>query len=190
MLARAALLLLGGSLFCAPVLARAAELGAGLEGGATATLLSSGSTTTNAGSGTAGLLLEQRTDAGPVEFTLWEDAQLAYRIDAGCSVYSCLHGSLVPVDAGLRLGWGQSRVHPYLGFLAGYDVLRQSSSLGQSFVAVGGDLGADVSLLFLRIGLEVRVFTNATSVAPASEGGSFGILVIQPLLSVRGELRL
>ena len=166
-------------LVAAPASARAFSFGVGVEGGGTLSYLTSARVLPDV----VGLILTQRFELEPVDLTLWEDANLLVVYDSGWG--------FIPVDVGLRLGLPGPFFRPYVGLLA-----NDSISIGaqpacgcggivDNVPGLGGDVGFDLAVTFLRFGLELRSYE--TLIPPVS-GDHFGDgFVLQLLVSVRAE---
>jgi hypothetical protein len=161
--------------------ARAVTLGVGLEGGGTLSYL----TSTRALPDVVGLILTQRFELAPVDLTLWEDANALVVYDGGWA--------FIPVDVGLRVGLAGPVFRPYAGLLVNDSVSlgSKAADCGCSGVAVdnvpglGGDVGFDLAVTFLRFGLELRGYE--TLISPVSDSKYGDGFVLQALLSVRAE---
>ncbi len=178
------------TLLLAPAPALAMEWGLGLEGAGTLGISKNlPSSSSMATSGGAGLILEERFSIALVDLSVWEDVQMPYTLNVAQSATgSVTSAQYIPVDLGLRLGLGFPVLHPYLGVLGNYSV--GDSSAATSFWGVGGDLGLDVAVLFLRFGLELRALWSVSGVsnvgqALAAATAALGALVLQGLLSAR-----
>jgi hypothetical protein len=183
------------ALLLAPASASAFEVGLGVEG--VGTLMDAPNLSSAQISGGAGLLLEERWDVAPLEWTLWQDVQLPYDVGFG---FGSSSASFLPDDLGLRLGFHAGSTRPYLGVLI--DASFPTSGGGTTFVGLGADLGLDIPVGAFRFGIEARAFWNVT--AYDDENGhlpcnSFGCgatpssgpaTVAQVLLSVRYAFRL
>ena len=163
------------------------DFGVGVEGAASATGvrgLPLGSSA--AGNLGVGLMLEQRFNLDVVELELWEDGQTPVPLQTGGDYAA----SYVPLDLGFRLGLGFSPLRPYVGVLVNDLHLTQKPSNGANInsdiFGAGGDLGCDLVLWLLRIGIEVRGYETLTSIA---QGGAApqGGFVLQGLLSARAS---
>lgn len=171
--------LAAAGLLSIPSSALAFSFGIGLEGGATLTSLTSVQVWPD-----VGLILTQRFELAPVDLTLWEDVNLPVVYDGEVNY--------APIDIGLRVGLPGPLFRPYVGLL-----VNDSRSLGiqpagfsnegalTDVPGLGGDVGFDLAVTFLRFGFELRAF--GTIISPA--GGSYGDgFALQALLSVRAEL--
>jgi hypothetical protein len=178
--------------------ALAFDFGFGVEGAGTLTLSKnlSGSAQTSTSAG-LGLILEERFSLVAVELTLWEDVQTPYTLNTAmsnlpvCTFCSDIDtASFVPLDAGLRLGLGFSPFRPYVGVLVNDNILTSSTaSATGNWFGIGGDLGIDIKVIFLRFGLDLRALWSVTDVNPSSAAPpatySGGALVLQGILSAR-----
>ncbi|HUB07396.1 MAG TPA: hypothetical protein VMB50_10355 [Myxococcales bacterium] len=182
---------------CSSTSALAIDWGIGLEGAGTLSLarsLPSGNAmSTSAG---AGIILEERLSLAIIELTLWEDAQLPYTLNISTSdLGGATSAQFIPIDAGLRLGFALGIVRPYLGILGNYNIANSEQASGgsygaQNFWGLGGDLGLDIAVIFLRFGLDLRAFwsvSDVTTGAPDLPGitTTGGGLMLQGLLSAR-----
>jgi len=183
--------------------ALAFDFGVGVEGSGNVGLsknLSGASAQLNT-SLTGGLILEERFNLVAVELTIWEDAQLPYTVNtasyssgglcAGCTGANGLDtASYVPIDAGLRLGLGFSPFRPYVGVLVNDNILTSTTtSAAGNWFGIGGDLGLDIAVIFLRFGLDLRALWSVTNVNPDNLDASYtpagGLLILQGILSAR-----
>jgi len=168
------------ALLAIPSSAWAFSFGIGIEGGGTLSYLTSAQALPD-----LGLILTQRFELGPIDLTLWEDVNVPVIYD-GAIDYA-------PIDVGLRVGLPGPLFRPYVGVLANDSISlgSKAASCGCSEVAVsnvpglGGDVGFDLAVSFLRFGFELRAYE--TLISPA--GGNFGDgFALQALLSFRAEL--
>jgi hypothetical protein len=160
-----------------PAPALAFQFGVGVEGGGGYTRL-----TSSDGMFDLGLILEQRFELPPVDLTLWEDIEGPIDFDDGW-----IFGV---IDLGLRIGLAGPLFKPYIGFL-----VNDTFSGGQTAACLcnesavnnvpglGGDVGLDFTVAFLRLGLELRAYGT---LSPPVSGGKAGDAVVwQGLLSTR-----
>lgn len=164
------------SLILLPASASAFSFGVGVEGGASATYLTSWRALPD-----VGLILTQRFGVGPVDLTVWEDATPFVIYDGGWSYLT--------FDLGLRVGLPGPVFRPYVGLLVN-DGLSESTagcfcSSASNLPGLGGDVGFDVAAAFLRFGLELRVYE--TLIAPLSDAPDAHGFAAQLFLSVRAE---
>ncbi len=169
--------------------ALAFDFGFGLEGAGTLTLSknlpSSAQMSTSAA---LGLILEERFNLVAIELTLWEDVQKPYTVNSATESGGAVDtASYVPIDAGLRLGLGFSPFRPYVGVLVNDNILTSSTaSATGNWFGIGGDLGIDIAVIFLRFGLDLRALWSVTNVNPAGAGAyspADGALVLPAILS-------
>jgi len=166
------------ALLAVPSSALAFSFGIGLEGGGTLSYLTSAQALPD-----FGLILTQRFESGPIDLTLWEDVNLPVTYD-GEVFYA-------PVDIGLRVGLPGPLFRPYVGLLVNDSVSLGIEPAGggvevapSNVPGVGGDVGFDLAVTFLRFGFELRAYE--TLISPG--GGNFGDgFALQALLSVRAE---
>jgi hypothetical protein len=99
----------------------------------------------------------------------------------------------LPVDAGLRLGWAQYAVQPYLAailqglFLTGHP--GGGAPLKQAAFGVGGALGVDLAVFFVHLGLEFRLTETVTDLSPSNSSPDPGnVAIFQGLFSLRSDL--
>lgn len=168
--------------------AQAFDFGVGVEGAATATgVRGLPITSSTAGDLGLGLMLEERFDLEVVELDLWEDGQTPVPLQTG-GAYAA---SYIPLDVGLRVGLGFSLLRPYVGVLVNDLHLTQRPSDGagvnSNLLGAGGDIGCDLVILMLRIGVELRGFETLTPLASAPGAAPPGGYVIQGLLSARAS---
>jgi len=184
------------ALLLAPASASAFEVGLGVEG--VGTLMEAPNLSSAQISGGAGLLLEERWDVAPLEWTLWQDVQFPYDVGFGSG---SIGASFLPDDLGLRLGFHAGSTRPYLGALI--DASFPTSGGGTTFVGLGADLGLDIPVGAFRFGVEARAFWNVTAyddengLLVCGPSGGCGATpspstatVAQLLLSVRYAFRL
>ncbi|MHB1846511.1 MAG: hypothetical protein ACYCWW_16945 [Deltaproteobacteria bacterium] len=172
------------ALFATPA-ARAMDVGLGLEGAATATGvrgLSPGDSA--AGNLGVGLQLEERYPLTLVELELWEDIQTPIALQTGGSYAAGYY----PAELGLRLGLGIGPLRPYVGILVNDLILSDRPSDGPTpnpmIFGAGGELGADIVILFLRVGLDFRGFETLTNPVQGS-APPYGGFAVQALLNAR-----
>jgi hypothetical protein len=173
-------------------LALAFSFGIGVEGGATSSyyMPNSGYLTPWSTLADPGVILTQRFALRAVDLTLWEDINFV--------AYDNWIAAFFPVDVGLRVGLPGPIFRPYIGLLvsAGIALLPTEENTGcrssctDPEVAIlpglGGDLGLDVAVTFLRFGIEVRAYET---LVPPLQGATAGDgFALQTLLSVRAEL--
>jgi hypothetical protein len=164
--------------------ALAFDFGVGLEGVGSASVTSSGAVT----SGGGGLIFEERFGIPLVDLTLWEDVQTPLLIQRTGGDPS----SYVPANLGFRVGLGAPFIKPYIGVLLNDSFLTSAGTLSEetsglnlhsNVPGVGGDIGADISVLIFRFGLEVRGYTTFSPIE--SSVTSFSPFVLQGLISAR-----
>ncbi len=178
------------------------DFGVGVEGAGTLSLSKnlSGSAQTNF-SATPGIILEERFNLIAVELNLWEDVQYpGYTFNSASQVETCgictaanvavNAATYLPIDAGLRLGLGFSPFRPYVGVLVNDNILTSNTpSATGNWFGLGGDLGIDIAVIFLRFGLDLRALWSLTNVNPSSLDSSYtpagGALILQAILSAR-----
>jgi hypothetical protein len=179
--------------------ARAVELSVGVLSGGTSTRVSnwvgdtSGgeSISRSAGTFSFGLIVEQRFRVPGVLLEIFEDVQpTPVMIQTGSPTNTA---GYLPVDLGVRLGLATSAVQPYLGaifqglFLTGHP--GAGAPLKQAAFAVGGSLGVDLAVFFVRLGLEARLTETVTGLSPSGNDPNPGnASVFQLLLSLRSAL--
>ncbi len=169
----------------APPAAAAMDLGVGLEGAATATgVRGLGVTDSSAGNLGVGLMVEERFDLTLAELELWEDVQTPIPLQTGGSFAA----AYVPAELGLRIGLGVGPLRPFVGILVNDLVLNARPPDGPApspmIFGAGGELGADIVILFLRIGLDFRGFETLSNPVQGSSApyGGFGV---QALVNAR-----
>jgi hypothetical protein len=165
-----------------PSSALAFSFGVGIEGGGTFSYLTSARALPD-----VGLILTQRFDLGPVDLTLWEDVNALVIYDGGWD--------FIPVDVGLRLGLPGPFFRPYIGLLVNDSIAPGPTTTAcgptcsgtsvSNVPGLGGDLGFDLAVAFLRFGLELRAYE--TLISPVSGTPSGDAFALQALLSVRAE---
>jgi hypothetical protein len=162
-----------------PGSAKAFSFGIGVEGGGTLSYLTSARVLPDV----VGLILTQRFELAPVDLTLWEDANLIVVYDGGWG--------FIPVDLGLRVGLAGPVFRPYVGVLANDSISIGAQpdcgcgGLVDNVPGLGGDLGFDLAVTFLRFGLELRSYE--TLIPPVTDGHFGDGFVLQLLASVRAE---
>jgi hypothetical protein len=169
------------------------DFGVGVEGAGTLALSKglSGSAQLNT-SFTPGLILEERFNLIVVELNLWEDIQYpGYTFNAATLASGGNDtATYLPIDAGLRLGLGFSPFRPYVGILVNDNILTSNTaSATGNWFGLGGDLGIDIAVIFLRFGLDLRALWSLTNVNPSVTDSSYtpagGALILQAILSAR-----
>ena len=177
--------------------AAALELGVGFFGGYTYSwvpdTLGPGESQ-NTSTGAFGFILEQRFPVPQVLLEVFEDFQpIPIQVRTGSQLHTA---GYLPVDLGMRLGYGGSSLQPYLGllmqglFLTGHPGAG-SAPLKQAAFGVGGAAGLDVAIFLLRLGFEVRVTESVTGLSPNGASIDPGnVAIIQGLVSLRGSLWL
>jgi hypothetical protein len=179
--------------------ARAVELSVGLFGGGTSTRVSNWVGDTPAGDSISrstgtfsfGFILEQRFNVPGLLLEICEDFQpTPVMIQTGSPTNTA---GYLPVDLGVRLGLGTSAFQPYLGalvqglFLTGHP--GAGAPLKQAALGVGGSLGLDLAILFVRLGLEARLTETVTGLSPSgSEPNPGNASIFQLLFSVRSAI--
>jgi hypothetical protein len=160
----------------APASASAFQFGVGVEVGGSYTRLVS-----SEGTFALGLTLEQRFELPVVDLTLWEDLEGPIEFGNGWT--------FGVVDLGLRAGLAGALFKPYVGFLVNdtfSDDKTAACLCGQAASNVpglGGDVGVDFAVVFLRLGLELRAYGT---LSPPVTGARVGDAVVwQGLFSAR-----
>jgi hypothetical protein len=183
--------LIGGS-------ASAFELGVGLEFAGTGTHVGNGLEGSAKGWGGVGggVILEQRFDLPGVLLEAWEDVQTPLQVQTGSADQTA---GYLPFDAGFRLGLAPGALQYYFGIvLQGLFLTSrptQGAALKDAALALGGDLGLDLAVFFVRIGLEGRLTEVLTGLTPSCTGSTQsctrpdpgGVVVFQGLLSLRAS---
>jgi hypothetical protein len=197
--------LIFGALACSLSLAeaRAVELAAGVMAGGTGTRVSNSVSATSggaaisqsAGGASFGFILEQRFFVPGVLLEAFEDFQpTPLPVQTGSATHTA---GYMPVDIGVRLGFASSALQPYLGvifqglFLTGHP--GEGAPLKQAAFGVGGALGVDLAVFFVRLGLEARLTETVTDLSPncPQTANCSGVLdpgnvaIFQVLLSLR-----
>ena len=124
---------------------------------------------TDASSGTFGVILEQPFHLIPLlAFEFWEDFQTPFYIQTGGTDAAKYWG----IDAGARLGLDLGLLIPYAGIVGQLLILNStpltSPPLNGNAWALGGDIGLDLSLVILKIGLELRYLSTVSQLAQNS----------------------
>ncbi len=174
--------LAAAGLLAFPGSALAFSFGIGIEGGGTFSYLTSTRALPD-----LGLILTQRFDVGPVDLTLWEDVNALVVYDSGWD--------FIPVDVGLRLGLHGPVFRPYIGLLVNDSIAPGPTTTAcgplcsgtsvSNVPGLGGDLGFDLAVAFLRFGLELRAYE--TLISPVSGTPSGDAFALQTFLSARAE---
>ena len=170
--------------------ALAFDFGVGVEGAGNLSLsknLSGGAQLSTSVAG--GIILEERFNLIAVELNLWEDVQMPYTFNSATEGGVTDTASYVPIDAGLRLGLGFSPFRPYVGILVNDNILTSgTASATGNWFGLGGDIGIDIAVIFLRFGLDLRALYSLTNVNPALDSSytpAGGALLLQAILSAR-----
>jgi len=147
--------------------------GAGVEVGgidAVSNNLRTGSTT--AGSATFGVILEQPFHLIPLLILeTWEDFQTPLNVQVGYAASA----QYWAVDVGARLGLDLGLFIPYVGIVGQLLILSStpqgSPPLNSTVWGLGGDIGLDLSLVFIKIGAELR-YVESLSPIPVSSNAA------------------
>jgi hypothetical protein len=149
------LAVLVGSLLLTSGAGTAQAMGIGVEVGGTDAHANNGPS--DQSSFALGLIIDNTFNVTLLDFTLWADVQTLQKVPlADPSVDNAT--SYIPVDLGLRLGLALP-IEPYVGILIGgmfHSGSEPSVPVPGAIFTVGGDLGADLVLGPLRVGLELR----------------------------------
>jgi hypothetical protein len=188
---RAKALIFGLLVVClSPERAQAFELGVGILFGGTYSWVSNNVETgsQSAGVGSFGILLEQRFDVPGVLLEVLEDVQfIPLLVQTGSPEHTA---GYLPVDVGMRLGLARWALQPYVGVLAQGLFLTGdpggTPKLKQAAFGVGGELGLDLAVFFMRLGLEGRLTETVTDLAPSGSTPDPGNVAVFQLL---GSLR-
>jgi hypothetical protein len=152
---RNVLAVLVGSLLVAATPGTARAMGVGVEIGGTDAHANNGPSDQT--SFALGLIMDNTFRAALIDFTLWADVQIPLKVPlADPSVGDAT--SYFPIDLGLRLGLALP-IEPYIGILIGglfHTGSGPAVSVPGAIFTLGGDLGADLVLGPLRLGLELR----------------------------------
>jgi hypothetical protein len=138
---------------------------------------------TSAGSATFGVILVQPFHLIPLlQISTWEDFQTPFNVQTG----STSTAQYWAVDVGARLGLDLGLLVPYAGIVGQLLILSSSpsdQSLNSTAWGLGGDIGLDLSIVILKIGLELRyletlspIATNTTTQSYPSSVGEFEVL--------------
>jgi hypothetical protein len=169
-------------------------IGAGVEGGGTATFTSFASgpdytapASQTAGGAAAGIIVDEEFTFLLLFMDLWGDIQLpTYRLQTGGSDAA----AYLPVDLGFRAGLNFALIHPYVGVLGQMAFVNSDGggpSLSSPIFGLGGDIGLDVAVLFFRFGVEVRGVNMLPPIVSGAMSGVNGAFALQGLGSVRVE---
>jgi hypothetical protein len=139
---------------------------AGVQGGIMGTSAQGmpAGTSSQATSGTFGVILEQPFHLIPLlQFEFFEDFQTPFYIQTGVTNGAQYWG----VDVGARLGLDLGLLIPYAGIVGQLLILSStpqgSRPLNGTAWALGGDIGLDLSLVILKIGVELRYLSTLTN---------------------------
>jgi len=110
-----------------------------------------------------GLIIDNTFSVTLIDFTLWADIQTPLKVPVDVGSLPGSATTYIPLDLGLRVGLALP-VEPYVGLLIGGLFHSGSDPSGSDVGAVvpgsifmrGGDLGADLVLGPVRVGLELR----------------------------------
>lgn len=121
-------------------------------------------TSSDATSGTFGVILEQPFHLLPIlQFEFFEDFQTPFYIQTGATDGAQYWG----IDVGARLGLDLGLLIPYAGIVGQLLILNKtpdgSPPLNGSAWALGGDIGLDLSLVILKIGVELRYLSTLSN---------------------------
>ena len=124
---------------------------------------------TQATSGTFGVILEQPFHLIPLlQFEFFEDFQTPFYIQTGATNGAQYWG----IDVGARLGLDLGILIPYAGIVGQALILSStpagSPALNGNAWALGGEIGVDLSLLILKIGLDLRYLSTLSDLAQNS----------------------
>jgi len=156
-----------GSLLIAATPSAALAMGVGVEVGGTVAHANSGPSDQD--SFALGVIIDNTFNVTLVDFTLWLDVQTLQKVPV-LNVGGENATSYIPVDLGLRLGLALP-IEPYVGVVIGgmfHSGDQPTTRVPDAIFTVGGDLGADLVLGPIRLGLELRgvTLTGATEAFP------------------------
>jgi hypothetical protein len=169
---RRALVVLAGFLLLAASSGTALAMGAGVEIGGTLAHNNSG-LPPDQNSFALGVIIDNTFNVTLVDFTLWADLQTLQKVPI-LNTSGEQATSYIPADLGLRVGLALP-VEPYVGLLIGgmfhsgpQPTTLTGKTAPDAIFTVGGDLGADVVVGPVRVGLELRgsSLTGQTEVFP------------------------
>ncbi len=172
------------SLLLASSVADAFEAGVELGGMDTSSNGATSATpSTSSGSATFGVILLQPFHLIPLlQISTWEDFQTPFNVQTGATSTA----QYWAVDVGARLGLDLGLLVPYAGIVGQLLILSSSpsdQSLNSTAWGLGGDIGVDLSIVILKIGLELRyletlspIATNTTVQSYPSSVGEFEVL--------------
>jgi hypothetical protein len=119
----------------------------------------------------------------------WEDFQTPFNIQVGGGQSPASYWA---VDAGVRLGLDLGLLIPYAGIVGQLLILNStpegSQPLNDTAWGLGGDIGLDLSLVFLKIGLELRYLSTVSNLPKVSTYPPSSAQELELLGSVRIQL--
>jgi hypothetical protein len=134
-----------------------------------------------AGSATFGVILAQNFHLIPLlQFSTWEDFQTPFNVQTGGA-----SSQYWAVDVGARLGLDLGLLIPYAGIVGQLLILGsspQDEMLNSTAWGLGADIGVDLSLIIIKVGLELRYLTTVSPIAKDT--------TVQPFPSSVQELEL
>ncbi len=179
---------LAGTLWPIPALG----IGFGIEGGGSYTKTSGLGYLNDIWTPTGGIIVEDEFPISVLCLDLWADVQTptqlqtAYQTSGTGNFTPVL--KYIPIDLGLRLGLNIGLLQPYIGVLGQVGFLTDSDGsedINSPLWGLGGDLGLDLAVAMLRLGIELRGVETLTAIAtdPAVSYGS--AIEFEALASVR-----
>jgi len=167
---------------------RALAFGFGIEGGGTYTQTSGlNASPSNIWTLNGGIIIENNFPIAVLFLDLWADVQTPIQLQATPNMGTGQPSpKYIPIDLGLRLGLDIGLLQPYVGVLGQAAIVTDGSgvlNLNSPLWGLGGDLGLDIAVVFLRFGIELRAVETLTAIeSEPSEGSAFEF---EALASVR-----
>jgi hypothetical protein len=162
----------------------------GVEAGAIGTSSQYTYGASTAGDATFGIILNQPFHLTPLlVLGPWEDFQTPFLVQASGAQRTASYWA---VDVGLRFGFDLSPFLVYSGVIGQLLILNSTPDCGECHPvlndtgwAIGGDLGLDLAISFLRVGLELRYLKTFTPLSQPSNAPPGSVGELQGLGSVR-----
>jgi hypothetical protein len=168
--------------------ARAFAFGFGIEGGGTYTQTSGlNASPNNLWTANGGIIIENNFSVAILFLDLWADVQTPIQLQSGLPQGTGEAApKYIPIDLGLRLGLNLGLLQPYVGVLGQAAIVTDGSgvpNLNNPLWGLGGDLGLDLAVFFLRFGIELRGVETLNAVETGPDQGS--AFEFEALASVR-----
>jgi hypothetical protein len=170
--------------------AQAFAIGFGIEGGGTYTKTSGLGSPNDIWTLNGGIIIENSFPIAVLFLDLWADVQTPIQLQTGSVLQSGgAAPKYVPIDLGLRIGLNLGLLQPYIGVLGQAGILTDSAGapdLNSPLWGLGGDIGLDIAIAILRLGIELRGVQTLTAIASDPAGGDEGsAFEFEALASVR-----